>query len=82
MMIRIITFVGAVMAAAAQLARNKMEIKVTIKSVYGVDKIYPACFQAKLFAEIAGTKTLTDSTIDKIKELGFVINVIQEAREL
>ena len=53
-------------------------ITVKIRNVYGEDKIYPVSDQAKLFANIAGTKTLTDYTIAKIKELGYTINVAQQ----
>lgn len=54
-----------------------MNIKVSIKSVYGSDKIYPLCDNGKLFAEIAGTKTLTRDTISLVKRLGYSIQVIQ-----
>jgi hypothetical protein len=47
-----------------------MNILVEIKTVYGEEKIYPMCQQAKLFAQIAGTKTLTRSVINHIKALG------------
>ncbi len=62
-------------------AFKKLESKritVKIRNVYGEDKIYPVSDQAKLFANIAGTKTLTDYTIAKIKELGYTINVAQQ----
>lgn len=52
------------------------EITVQIKSVYGNEAIYPICPQAKLFAEIAGTKTLTRTTINLVKDLGFKVNVV------
>jgi hypothetical protein len=52
-----------------------MEITVSIKTVYGVDQIYPACKQSMLFAEIAGTKTLTHATLCRIERLGYKINV-------
>ena len=50
-----------------------MNITVTIKSVYGVDKMYPACENARRFAEIAGTKTLTEHTIRQIKAMGILV---------
>ena len=53
-----------------------MEIKVKLKNVYGQDLVYPACSKAKLFAQIAGTTTLTPETLSKIMFLGYeVINV-------
>lgn len=57
----------------------KPAIVVSIKNVYGVEKIYPVCEHAKVFARIAGTKTLTVETIDSVKCLGFEIIVEQAA---
>jgi len=51
-------------------------IRISIKSVYGEDKIYPACEKAQAFADIAGTKTLTEQTLRGIRKLGYEI-VIQ-----
>lgn len=49
------------------------QITVEIKNVFGVNKIYPVCSIAKLFAEIANTKTLSKSNIKIIEELGYSI---------
>jgi len=59
-----------------------MEISVKIKSVYGIDKIYPVCDKAVAFANIADTVTLTDYTIAKIKSLGYRVKVVPITREL
>tara|TARA_R110000824_G_scaffold57014_1_gene155465 strand:+ start:111 stop:329 length:219 start_codon:yes stop_codon:yes gene_type:complete len=59
-----------------------MEITVQVKSVYGIDKVYPVCDKAIAFAEIAGTTTLTDDTVRSIKYLGYRIKVAPIAREL
>jgi hypothetical protein len=56
-----------------------MEITVRITSVYGARTVYPVCETAKIFADIAGTKTLKPTTINSIKALGYKINVEQEA---
>jgi hypothetical protein len=58
------------------------KISVKIKSVYGVDKIYPACRKSELFARIAGTMTLTPATIERIKSLGYEIKVIHDIESL
>ena len=50
-------------------------ITIQIKSVYGQDKIYPICDTAKLFASIAGTKTITKDALIMIHQLGFKIEV-------
>ena len=48
-------------------------VEVEVKDVYGVAKYYPVCEKAQLFADIAGTKTLTVEVIKKIEALGYSI---------
>lgn len=48
-----------------------MQIIVDIRNNYGSEAIYPVCEQAKLFAELAGTKTLTREAVALIKALGY-----------
>jgi hypothetical protein len=55
-----------------------MEITVRITSNYGAKTVYPVCETAKIFADIAGTKTLKPTTINSIKALGYKIVVQQE----
>ncbi|CAM6053515.1 unnamed protein product [Sphagnum tenellum] len=50
-------------------------ILIEVKTVYGKEAIYPVCANAKTFAEIAGSKTLTRATLAKIAKLGFSIGV-------
>lgn len=52
-----------------------MEITVSIRSVYGVETVYPACPRALAFASIARTKTLTAAVLADIERLGFEIKV-------
>ena len=52
-----------------------MSSKVKIKNVYGVDRIYPVCDNAKLFVELIGNKTFYKSDIAKIKLLGYAVEV-------
>lgn len=58
------------------------EIKIKIKSVYGNDVIYPVCSDARLFSELAGTKTLTKQAIYVIKNLGYTVTVEAPTYEL
>jgi hypothetical protein len=53
------------------------KIIVMVRSVYGADKIYPVCTNAKLFADIAGTTTLREQDLRRIQKLGYVIVVSQ-----
>jgi hypothetical protein len=55
-----------------------MEILVEIKNIYGNEQVYPACDKSRLFAEIAGTKTLTAATLKHVKLLGYEIKVKQK----
>ena len=55
----------------------KPEIIVHIANIYKNKTIYPLCAQAKLFAQIAGTKTLTRSVLSSIRALGYTIHVSQ-----
>jgi hypothetical protein len=51
------------------------KITVKIKNVYGIESIYPLCADAKLFAKIAGTKTLTAHAVRDIQSLGYEIEI-------
>ena len=53
-----------------------MSIEVTKDRVYGNIVYYPVCNKAKRFAEIAGTKTLTEHTMFLIKEMGYEIRLV------
>lgn len=52
-----------------------MNIIVEIKNVYGSTQIYPVSQEAKIFARIAGTKTLTGTTISLVKQLGYEVEI-------
>jgi hypothetical protein len=56
-----------------------MKITVKIKSVYGLETVYPACPAAEIFARIAGTKTLTSHALRDIRALGYEIAVKTDA---
>jgi hypothetical protein len=57
-----------------------MNITIVAKSNYGTQAFYPVCGNARLFAEIAGTTTLTPRTLRSIKALG--INIIIHSQEV
>jgi len=48
------------------------------KNVYGVERVYPVCKKAKLFARISGNKTLLDVDIKLIKQLGYTLTTKRE----
>lgn len=51
-------------------------VEVNLKSVYGETKAYPINEAAKIFADLAGTKTLTMQTLRKIRDLGYEIKCV------
>jgi hypothetical protein len=55
------------------MAGNKACISIELRSVYGEVKAYPACEKARIFADLAGTKTLTGQTLRLVELLGFRI---------
>ena len=61
---------------------SKMKIQVEIKDVYGAMKVYPVCQKAKLFAKIAGTKTLTEAVLKDVERLGYQLEVIVSPKYL
>lgn len=54
---------------------TKKHIVIELKAIYGKMKAYPICNDAKVFASIAGTKTLTRDTLRSIANLGYAISV-------
>lgn len=50
-----------------------MELELQVKSVYGVDRIYPVNDKAKKIVELVGRKTLTSADVKLLKDVGFTI---------
>ena len=48
------------------------------KNVYGIERVYPVCKKAKLFAKISGNKTLLDEDRKLIAELGYTFSTKAE----
>lgn len=55
---------------------EKLVIQVEVKTVYGVDKIYPANQAAEILAKIAGTKTLNNTDCALAAALGFTVEEV------
>jgi len=55
-----------------------MNLIVSKKNVYGVERVYPICPKAKLFASIAGNVTLRPDVIERIKKLGYNLTTESE----
>lgn len=54
-----------------------MILQIYIKEVYGKRTIYPVNEQAKLLAQITGTKTLSIGTINLAQKLGLTFEILQ-----
>lgn len=52
-------------------------ITVRLEQQYGQQVVQPACDTSRLFAQLAGTKTITKPSIELIKQLGYEIRVEQ-----
>ena len=59
-----------------------MKIQIEMKEVYGETKVYPVCPKAKLFAKIAGTKTLTRGVLEDIERLGYQLELVVNPKYL
>lgn len=56
-----------------------MKIIVKTKKVYGKRLIYPVCDNAYIFAAIAGTKTISDVNIARIRMLGIDVKLEEQS---
>ena len=52
-------------------------IQVEIKNVYGTERIYPLCDNAKRFARLTNTKTFNREIISIIKQIGIQVEIKQ-----
>ena len=55
-----------------------LNLVVSKKNVYGVERVYPICSKAKIFAAISGNKTLLPEVIEQIKKLGYNLTTESE----
>lgn len=60
---------------------TETEIKLRPKDQYGCLVFHPACKKSELFAQLAGTKTLTAHAIKLIMQLGYTVTYVQQSRE-
>lgn len=60
-------------------AANVRTLTVEIRQVYGISKAYPACANARIIADLAGTKTLSRQALGLAQALGFRVVVTARA---
>ena len=67
---------AADMRRLVEIAETKtMHATVTIRSIYGQDRVYPENDVAMSLAALLGSKTFTREQIAKAKELGFTFEI-------
>ena len=54
-----------------------MQLIVEIKNIYGVERIYAVCNNAKLITKLNQSKTLNKEDISILRELGYQIETKQ-----
>lgn len=52
-----------------------MQILIEAKTVYGREVFYPVCVQARMFADVSGTKTLTRPQLQAITAAGHEVKI-------
>lgn len=57
-------------------------VEVVVRSVYGQERIYPGNENAQIFARIVGSKTLSRSVLNMIRELGYEVHQVSEGVKL
>ena len=55
-----------------------MQIKVSIKTVYGVERIYPKCKISQTFLALMRKRTFDREEIQEIKTMGYSVEVVTE----
>lgn len=60
-------------------ARTIIKLHQEKKDEYIV--LYPACEKSKLFCEMCGTKTFTPKMLDKVRQLGYDIQVVWDKEQ-
>lgn len=59
------------------IKEETMQITVEIKNVYGVERIYAVCNNAKLITKLKQSKTLSKEDISILREMGYKIETKQ-----
>ena len=78
-----LTFAQAAQERPVRLERQFCTtIAVTVKTIYGQPKVYPANTQAQLLASMNGTKTLTYDALRIAQQMGFSIAQVFPTGEL
>lgn len=55
---------------------NDKTLKVTVKNVFGIERIYPYCERSEVFAILTNSRTLSENAVKWIKTLGYNFEVV------
>jgi len=55
-------------------------LEVSIKTVYGVERIYPMNDAAKMLANLLGRKTFNTKDLESLKNLGYEIKQVESKK--
>lgn len=61
-----------------EVSKGTKIVKINVREVYGIKKLYPANREAELFCKIAKAKSLTADGLKAIRELGYSIHTDRE----
>jgi len=59
---------------------NNNLLQVTIKNVYGVERIYPYCPKSEVFAILTNSRTLSENDVKRIKTLGYGCEIVNNKK--
>jgi len=65
-----------------QTREEQMKIIIEQKQVYGKTLFYPVCETAQIFSSLTKTRTLDRYSLQKIKSLGYSIELKQQELEV
>jgi hypothetical protein len=57
---------------------TQQEVKLTVRSQYGSNALYPANKTAEVFAQLLGTKTITQEKLRIILLLGYHVTYVHD----
>lgn len=57
-------------------------LKIERRTNYGAESWYPACDDSKIIAAIAGTKTMTQTTLRLCHQLGYDLHEVKQPSKL
>lgn len=66
---------GSIHSVQSGELKPLLDITVLVKDQYGQQVFHPVCETAKLFASLAGTKTLTPHALNLISQMGYTVKM-------